>query len=190
MNPHMLDAAGLVSGRVLAEGDLLGPVGDYGHREGGTSYHLHFDLQVLTRQGWVFVNPYTTLVAPYERLIGAKGQLVSPQVAAPEGSKPSAANAMSEPAGGDGVSKSESKSEGEQQGGHRAVVEHCKTRFVRGHRRRVCWNDAAAIGGSEVRTVAVRRMDRGVPLESTSARHHPGDLRQRHAGNRARHDRA
>jgi hypothetical protein len=190
MNPHMLDAAGLVSGRVLAEGDLLGPVGDYGHREGGTSYHLHFDLQVLTRQGWVFVNPYTTLVAAYERLIGAKGQIVAPQVVSPEASKPSAANAMSEPAGGDGVSKSESKSEGEQQGGHRAVVEHCKTRFVRGHRRRVCWNDAAAIGGSEVRTVAVRRMDRGVPLQGGSTRHRAGDLRQRHAGNRARHDRA
>ncbi len=58
MNPHMLDFAGMVSGHEVAEGEVLGPVGDYGKREGGTTYHLHFDMQVLTRQGWIFVNPY------------------------------------------------------------------------------------------------------------------------------------
>ena len=77
MNPHMLDAAGMVSGRELAAGEVLGPVGDYGKREGGTTYHLHFDMQVPTRQGWVFVNPYMTLVAAYERLIDGRGQVVS-----------------------------------------------------------------------------------------------------------------
>src|SRR5580700_38568 len=49
MNPHMLDAAGLVSGRALSAGEVLGPVGNYGAREGGTSYHLHFNMQVPTR---------------------------------------------------------------------------------------------------------------------------------------------
>ena len=84
MNPHMLDFAGMVSGHEVAEGEVLGPVGDYGKREGGTTYHLHFDMQVLTRQGWVFVNPYMTLVAAYERLIGGRGQVV----AAPALSRP------------------------------------------------------------------------------------------------------
>ncbi len=77
MNPRMLDAAGMISGRALAEGEVLGRVGDYGAREGGTTYHLHFDVQVPTRHGWVFVNPYMTLVAAYERLIGGRGRLVS-----------------------------------------------------------------------------------------------------------------
>ena len=78
MNPHMLDLAGLVSGRTVKEGDVLGPVGDYGAREGGTSYHLHFNMQVPTRQGWLFVNPYMTLVASYEHLIGGRGRAVEP----------------------------------------------------------------------------------------------------------------
>ena len=77
MNPNMYDLAGLVSGRELHEGDVLGPVGDYGRREGGTTYHLHLDLQVLTRQGWLYVNPYMTLVSAYERLIGGRGRAVA-----------------------------------------------------------------------------------------------------------------
>jgi murein DD-endopeptidase MepM/ murein hydrolase activator NlpD len=77
MNPQMLDAAGMVSGREVAEGEVLGAVGNYGRAPGGTTYHLHFDAQVPTRDGWVFVNPYMTLVAAYERLIGARGQVVN-----------------------------------------------------------------------------------------------------------------
>jgi hypothetical protein len=42
-------------------------------KEAGTSYHVHFDVQVPTKVGWVFVNPYMTLVAAYERLIGERG---------------------------------------------------------------------------------------------------------------------
>ena len=76
MNPQMLDAAGMVSGRAVTEGEVLGKVGDYGSAQGGTTYHLHFDVQVPTRDGWVFVNPYMTLVAAYERLIGGRGQVV------------------------------------------------------------------------------------------------------------------
>jgi murein DD-endopeptidase MepM/ murein hydrolase activator NlpD len=73
MNPSQLDADGIVSGKLVHEGDLLGKVGNYNNRERGTTYHLHFDMQVPTRLGWVFVNPYMTLVSAYERLIGARG---------------------------------------------------------------------------------------------------------------------
>jgi hypothetical protein len=31
-------------------------------------------MQVPTKLGWIFVNPYMTLVAAYERLIGARGK--------------------------------------------------------------------------------------------------------------------
>ena len=52
---------------------MIGQVGNFSKKEGGTSYHLHFDMQVPTKDGWVFVNPYMTLVAAYERLIGERG---------------------------------------------------------------------------------------------------------------------
>jgi hypothetical protein len=78
MDPHMLDQAGMVNGRELVAGEVIGAADDYmGHSQGGTTYHLHLDLQVPTRDGWMFVNPYMTLVAAYERLIGARGQVVS-----------------------------------------------------------------------------------------------------------------
>jgi len=73
MNPSQLDADGIVSGKEVAAGDTLGKVGNYNNGERGTTYHLHFDMQVPTRIGYVFVNPYATLVASYERLIGARG---------------------------------------------------------------------------------------------------------------------
>ena len=73
MNPNQLDADGIVSGKLVHEGDRIGKVGNYNNRERGTTYHLHFDMQVPTKLGWVFVNPYMTLVAAYERLIGARG---------------------------------------------------------------------------------------------------------------------
>jgi len=73
MNPSQLDADGIVSGKLVHKGDLLGKVGNYNNRERGTTYHLHFDMQVPTGLGWVFVNPYMTLVSAYERLIGARG---------------------------------------------------------------------------------------------------------------------
>jgi hypothetical protein len=85
MNPQMLDAAGMVSGRVVSEGEVIGAVGNYSRRAGGTTYHLHFDVQVPTREGWVFVNPYMTLVAAYERLISGRGQVVRDPVLASAG---------------------------------------------------------------------------------------------------------
>jgi hypothetical protein len=74
MPPRQFDADGLVSGRLVREGEVIGKVGNYFKRERGTTYHLHFDAQVPTKYGWVFVNPYMTLVAAYERLIRGRGQ--------------------------------------------------------------------------------------------------------------------
>jgi murein DD-endopeptidase MepM/ murein hydrolase activator NlpD len=73
MSPRKMDADQLFSGRRVYEGEVIGEVGNYSMRENGTSYHLHFDIQVPTKDGWVFVNPYMTLVAAYERLIGERG---------------------------------------------------------------------------------------------------------------------
>src|SRR5580704_6980148 len=74
MGPKQFDAAGLVSGRLVREGEVIGKVSNFFRREGATSTHLHFDLQVPSKYGWVFVNPYMTLVAAYERLIRGRGQ--------------------------------------------------------------------------------------------------------------------
>ena len=79
MSPRQLDQDGVVSGRVLRQGEAFGKVGSYFQRERTTSYHLHFDMQVPTRYGWVFVNPYMTLVAAYERLIGGRGTEIKAQ---------------------------------------------------------------------------------------------------------------
>src|SRR5439155_20868602 len=73
LSPRQLDLDGVLSGRAVLAGEVLGKVGNYQRREGATTYHLHFDVQVPTRYGWVFVNPYLTLVTAYERLIGARG---------------------------------------------------------------------------------------------------------------------
>ena len=80
MLPRKMDEDSLLSGRRVHEGEVIGQVGNFHKREGGTSYHLHFDVQVPTRDGWVFVNPYMTLVAAYERLIGGRGEEVMPPV--------------------------------------------------------------------------------------------------------------
>jgi hypothetical protein len=78
-----MDADNLLSGRRVHEGEVIGEVGNFSMKEAGTSYHLHFDVQVLTKDGWVFVNPYMTLVAAYERMIGARGsELADPSVVA------------------------------------------------------------------------------------------------------------
>jgi hypothetical protein len=73
MSPKQLDQDGVLTGRTLQEGERFGKVGNYFQHERATSYHLHFDMQVPTKYGWVFVDPYMTLVASYERLIGGRG---------------------------------------------------------------------------------------------------------------------
>ena len=78
MSPQRMDAAGLLSGRRVKRGEDIGQVGNYNDFAGGTTYHLHFDLQVPTRVGWSLVNPYMTLVAAYEHLLGARGTEIKP----------------------------------------------------------------------------------------------------------------
>jgi hypothetical protein len=84
ISPKQLDAAGMVSGRLMHEGDVIGKVGNFYRREGGTFSHLHFDTQVPTRYGWVFVNPYMTLVAAYERLIRGRGHEIREEAIGPD----------------------------------------------------------------------------------------------------------
>jgi Peptidase family M23 len=92
MQPRRLDGEGLFSGRVVREGEVIGEVGNFSRRRRTTTHHLHFDMQVPTRYGWVFVNPYMTLVAAYERLIGGRGREIRPGIAdalaAPRASSP------------------------------------------------------------------------------------------------------
>jgi hypothetical protein len=105
MNPKMMDADGLVTGRVVSEGETIGKVADWGDYENGTSYHIHFNLQVFTRIGWVWVNPYMTLVAAYERLIGARGKEIEP--GDPEPPVPDKRPIVLHPPIGDASAKSE-----------------------------------------------------------------------------------
>ncbi len=74
MFPKYLDQDRIVSGRVVQEGEVVGKVGNFLRRERATTYHLHFDIQVPTKYGWVFVNPYMSLVAAYERTIQGRGR--------------------------------------------------------------------------------------------------------------------
>lgn len=78
MNPRKLDADTMTNGRVVQEGEVVGQVGNYSRYEGATTVHLHFEMLVPTRYGFVRVNPYATLIAAYERLIGARGQAIEP----------------------------------------------------------------------------------------------------------------
>ena len=78
MDPGRMNAAGLLSGRRVKRGEIIGQVATYNDFAGGTSYHLFFDLQVPTKVGWVLVNPYMTLVSAYERLLGARGREIKP----------------------------------------------------------------------------------------------------------------
>ncbi len=96
MSPAMMDAAGMLTGRRVVAGEVLGSVGSYGSGERGTSYHLHFDAQVPTSAGWMFINPYMTLVGAYERLIGGRGRVVNDAMFAPPAPPPAAT--VAEPA--------------------------------------------------------------------------------------------
>ena len=66
----------------MDEGEKIGVVSNYLDHPNGTSRHLHFDVQVFTRDGWVWVSPYVTLVSSYERLIRGAGREIEPEVAA------------------------------------------------------------------------------------------------------------
>jgi hypothetical protein len=79
MSPSMLDERDMITGRRVLAGDVLAQVGNYDLYAGGTTYHLHFDMQVPTAIGYVFVNPYMTLVASYEQLLGTRGTELAPE---------------------------------------------------------------------------------------------------------------
>ncbi len=80
MNPSAMDADGILNGRRVAEGEKIGVVSNYLDHPNGTTRHLHFDVQVFTRDGWLWVNPYATLIAAYERLIHGRGREIGPHV--------------------------------------------------------------------------------------------------------------
>ena len=81
MNPSVMDADGVLNGRRVAEGERIGVVSNYLDHPNGTSRHLHFDVQVFTRDGWLWVNPYTTLISAYERLVRGHGREIGPESA-------------------------------------------------------------------------------------------------------------
>ncbi len=83
LDPKILDADGFLNGRQVSEGEIIGKVATWGDYENGTSYHIHFNIQVFTSIGWVWVNPYMTLVAAYERQIGGRGTEIAPGSPAP-----------------------------------------------------------------------------------------------------------
>jgi hypothetical protein len=78
MNPASMDADGVLNGRHVEEGEKIGVVSNYLDHPNGTSRHLHFDVQVFTREGWLWVNPYVTLVSAYERFIRRRGREIGP----------------------------------------------------------------------------------------------------------------
>ena len=78
MNPVTMDADEILSGRHVEEGEKIGVVSNYLDRPNGTTRHLHFDVQVFTRDGWLWVNPYVTLISAYERLIRGRGREIGP----------------------------------------------------------------------------------------------------------------
>jgi hypothetical protein len=79
MNPKSMDADGVLNGRHVEEGEKLGVVSNYLDHPNGTTRHLHFDVQVFTRDGWLWVNPYVTLISAYERLIRGRGREIGPE---------------------------------------------------------------------------------------------------------------
>jgi hypothetical protein len=81
MNPSAMDADGLLNGRAVTEGERIGVVSNFLDHPNGTTRHLHFDVQVFTRDGWLWVNPYVTLISAYERLIGGRGREIGPEIA-------------------------------------------------------------------------------------------------------------
>jgi murein DD-endopeptidase MepM/ murein hydrolase activator NlpD len=92
MNPASMDADGVLNGHRVEEGEKIGVVSNYLDHPNGTTRHLHFDVQVFTRDGWLWVNPYVTLISAYERLIRGRGREIGPELA----SSPAVAHALPE----------------------------------------------------------------------------------------------
>ena len=144
-----------------------------------------------------------TLVAAYERLIGGRGRLVSDAAPAANSSTTTASNPLLSDANVEAgalarrTADNRRESEGEpnveseaRSGGSTVSAEHCKTRFVKGHRRRLCGGAAVERRGRAKHARAVRTADRGVSPQRHGARHYGGNLHARHERFRARHGRA
>ena len=136
-----------------------------------------------TRDGWVFVNPYMTLVAAYERLIGARGQVVNDAMFAPPPPAPVAADGQAPAAlvGPRAEAKqsiddslkieSEPKSEPKREGERKtAAAEHGTTVVHRGHRRQICRGGVAESSAHERHSV--RSGGRRISRQGRGARHH------------------
>ena len=103
MNPARLDKDGILDDRRVSEGEKIGLVSKYMDHLGGTTTHLHFDVQVFTRDGWIWVNPYVTLISAYERLIGGRGREITTEAeAGPQPAKPQDPVHPEKPAEGEG----------------------------------------------------------------------------------------
>jgi hypothetical protein len=171
MDPQMLDAAGMISGRRVTAGEVLGAASNYEREAGGTTYHLHFDAQVPTKDGWVFVNPYMTLVAAYEHLIGARGKVVNdtmfaapPVVAATDKQPPPADGTIvaAAPATAKQPVDGAAKIDGAPKPVEGATAEHCTVYLHRGHRRRICHSITVEAPSTGRRTHFVRAGGRHV----------------------------
>lgn len=90
MHPRRLDDDNVLSGRAVKEGEIIGKAGNFNGRDNLTTYHLHFEIMVPTRDGWARVNPYMTLIASYERLIGGRGTEVEDPESIPDAAAQSA----------------------------------------------------------------------------------------------------
>jgi hypothetical protein len=80
MSPMAMDIDGVLNGRRVDEGEKIGVVSNYLDHPNGTTRHLHFDVQVFTRDGWLWVNPYVTLISAYEHLIRGRGREFKPEL--------------------------------------------------------------------------------------------------------------
>jgi hypothetical protein len=190
MFPRQLDEEEVFSGRILKEGEEFGKVGNFFQHERATTYHLHFDMQVPTKYGWVFVNPYMTLVGAYERLIGGRGTEIKEElqiaaVTAPLGfepplptSRPGQIVIQSE-----GEDRIESLSHGQaDQISPDAAKGAASPRLGNGAR-------TASTGTGTEHEGAVRPMGRGVSRESARAGRLRRDLYAGHARPKAGHHR-
>ena len=87
--------------------------------------------------------------------------------------------------------KAETKAESESSIERKtAGAGHCQTRFVKGHRRRLCRTDVAESRGRGISAHAIRSVDRGVWPKSDRPWHHARYVRARHERSYTRHGRA
>jgi murein DD-endopeptidase MepM/ murein hydrolase activator NlpD len=190
MNPKKMDEDGLLNGRVVVQGEFLGEVGTFSGRDGGTSYHLHFDVQVPSKYGWVYVNPYMTLVNAYERLTGARGTEVKRPVPMPpaaptgdvakDGGKKQA-NARDKVATADDKARFATTSAKDTRSDEQKLdAARCESkRLSQRARRKLCGADVRSRASAK-RKHHLRKVARHFSRKSHRWRHHRRHLRRHH----------